>query len=47
MLGFLRRYLKVDNEDTKTAAYFSLVRLGLEYCCTVWSPYTQEVSQKL
>ena len=38
MLGFLRRYLKVNNEATKTAAYLSLSRPGLEYCCTIWSP---------
>ena len=28
MLGFLRRNLKVCNQDTKAAAYFSLVRQG-------------------
>ena len=47
MLGFLRRNLKVNNEVTKTAAYLSLVRPGLEYCFTVWSPHTQEATQKL
>ncbi|MEW8548739.1 MAG: hypothetical protein AB2693_34995 [Candidatus Thiodiazotropha sp.] len=30
MLGFLRRNLKVSNEETKTAAYFSLVRPELD-----------------
>ena len=35
MIGFLRRNLKVSNESTKTAAYLSLVRPILEYCCTV------------
>ena len=42
MLGFLRRNLKVSNEQTKTAAYLSLVRPVLEYCCSVWGPYTQD-----
>ena len=47
MLGFLRRYLKVNNEATKTAAYLSLSRPDLEYCCTIWSPHTQKTTQKL
>ena len=47
MLCFLIRNLKVSNELIKTAAYFSLVRPLLEYCCTVWSPYTQEYINKL
>ena len=47
MIGFLRRNLKVSNESTKAAAYLSLVRPILEYCCTVWSPYTQDYTNKL
>ena len=47
MLGFLRRNLKVCNEETKTAAYLSLVRPALEYCCSVWNPYTQDYISKL
>ena len=47
MIGFLRRNLKVSNDSTKTAAYLSLVRPILEYCCTVWSPYTQDYINKL
>ena len=46
-LGFLRRNLLVKNEDTKTAAYISLVRPGLEYCSTIWSPYTKDQKRKL
>ena len=42
MLGFLRRNLRISNEHTKTSAYRSMVRPLLEYCSTVWSPYTQE-----
>jgi hypothetical protein len=30
-LGFLRRNLKVSNQDTKTAAYKTLVRPTIEY----------------
>ena len=47
MLGFLRRNLRVANEKTKTSAYISLVRPSLEYCATVWSPYTQTEIKKL
>jgi ribonuclease P/MRP protein subunit RPP40 len=41
MLGFLRRNFKIQDQQTKSSAYFSLVRPSLEYCCTVWSPYTK------
>lgn len=47
MLGFLRRNLRVTNESTKTSAYRSIVQPLLEYCSTVWSPYTQEYIQKV
>ena len=47
MLGFLRRNLKVGNESTKTAAYSSLIRPILEYCCTVWSPHNRDYINKL
>ena len=47
MLGFLRRNLRISNEDTKTSAYRSMVRPLLEYCSTVWSPYTQEDIKKI
>ena len=47
MKGFLRRNLKGINESTKTAAYLSFARSILEYCCTVWSPYTQDYINKL
>ena len=38
-LSFLRRNLKIANKDTKAAAYRSLCRPNLEYCCTAWSPH--------
>ena len=37
MLGFLRWNLRSCSEETK-AAYFSMVRSSLEYCCSIWSP---------
>ena len=47
MLGFLRRYLRVSNESTKTSAYRSMLIPLLEYCSTKWSSYTQEHIQKI
>ena len=47
MLDFLRRNLKFCDEETKTAAYLSLVRPALEYSCSVWSPFTQDYISKL
>ena len=46
-LGFLRRNFRISNEQTKSAAYFSMVRLIIEYCSTVWSPHTKEYVSKL
>ena len=47
MIGFLGSILKVSNESTKTAAYLSHVSPVLEYCCTVWNPYTQDYINKM
>ena len=38
-LGFLRRNLKAGSEETKSNAYFCMVRSNLKYCCSVWSPH--------
>ena len=48
-LGFLRRNLRISNEQTKTAAYmyFSMVRSILEYCSTVLNPHTKEYINKM
>jgi hypothetical protein len=46
-LGFLRRNLKVSNQDTKTAAYKTLVRPTIEYCSSVWSPHTKDAINKI
>jgi len=46
-LGFLRRNLRVGNEDSKTRAYMALVRPTLEYCSTIWNPHTTDQIRKL
>ena len=40
-LGFLRRNLKAGLEETKSNAYFCIVRSNLEYCCSVWTIKTR------
>ena len=47
MLGFLQRNLQINNQDTKPSAYFTLVCPNLEYCSTVWSPYTSQAKHKI
>ena len=41
-LGFLRRNMRVSNEETKSTAYYSMVRPILQYCSTDWNPYTKD-----
>ena len=41
VLGLLRRNLRIASKAVKTQAYEALVRLHLEYACTVWDPHTQ------
>ena len=38
-LGFLCRNLRQASEETKTQAYFTMVRSNLDYYSTIWSPY--------
>jgi hypothetical protein len=47
MLGFLKRNLRIINQETKSAAYFSLVRLNLEYCASIWNLHHKQSIQKL
>ena len=41
-LSFIRRNLKIISKTDKNREYQTLVRPKLEYCCTVWDPYTSE-----
>ena len=47
MLGFLQRNIRINNSDTKAAAYKTLVRPNLEYCASEWSSYTAAGKQKI
>ena len=46
-LGFLRRNIKIHSESLKFSAYKVLVRPQLEYCSTVWCPFTDSNISKL
>ena len=46
-LGFLKRNLKVKDEKLKEKAYKAIVRPSLEYCATVWDPYTKTQSKRM
>jgi len=46
-LGFLKRNLHSARKDTKVAAYNTIVRPTLEYCASVWDPYTQKDIDKI
>ena len=47
VLGFLKRNLKNCSTETKSKAYKALVRPHLEYCSTVWNPFSQDNIYKL
>ena len=46
-LGFLRRNLRNAPEETREIAYKTLVRPQLEYCSSVWDPYTSDQVDKI
>ena len=46
-LGFLGRNLRINNVDTKSSAYITLVRPHLEYFASIWSPHTDKSNHKL
>ena len=45
--GFLERNIRVHNRDLKSTAYKTLVRPQLEDASTVWSPHTDQYTDKL
>ena len=47
ILGFLKRNLQIEREETKALAYKSMVRSNLEYCSTIWSPHTKKLKDKV
>ena len=46
-LAFVKRNLYACSEETKRAAFVSLVRRHLEYATAVWDPYRQNQVEKL
>ena len=46
-LGFLRRNIRIHSKSLKFSAYKVLVRPELEYCFTVWCPFTDSNISKL
>ena len=47
IIGFLRRNLHNAPRQVKLQAYKSLVCPHLEYCCSVWDPFTQTNIKKI
>lgn len=41
-LGFIKRNPSSCNKETKATAYTALVRPTVEYCASVWDPFTNE-----
>ena len=46
-LAFVKRNLYACSEETKQAAYVSLVRPHLDYATAIWDPYRQNQVEKL
>ena len=46
-LSFIRRNLQFKSKSVKDRGYQSLVRPKLEYCCSLWDPYTTENINKI
>ena len=47
MLGFLKRNLKIENQNVKSVAYKSMVRPLLEYSSTVWHPHQANLTSQI
>ena len=46
-LGFVKRYVRTNNEKVKELAYKTLVRPQVEYTSPVWSPHTKHNINKI
>ena len=46
-LGLIRRNLRLCPRDSKTTAYFLLVRSTTDYCSAIWDPYLEKDKTKL
>ena len=46
-IGFLGRNIKIHSESLNSSAYKVRVRPQLEYCSTVWCPFTDSNISKL
>lgn len=46
-LHFVMRNLKGSLRNTKEHAYKCLIRPLVEYCCSVWDPYTQQLIEEI
>ena len=46
-LAVLKRNVRVPSKTIKSAAYQSLVRPHLEYCSSVWDPYTKKAKYQI
>ena len=42
MLGLIRHNLRGTSQKLRQQAYISQVHPHLEYCCTIWNPYTRK-----
>ena len=47
MIGFLKRNLRITSSETKSSAYFMLVRPSMEYCASVWNSHHTTSINKL
>ena len=47
MLGLIRRNLRGSSQKLRQKAYQSLVRSQVEYCSSIWNPFTQKDIDKI
>ena len=46
-LAVLRRNVRVPSKSIKSTAYSALIRPHVEYCSSVWDPYTKHLTNKI